>query len=165
MFIHPIIGKISKTHEILMWFILYLSGIWESVKILKKIGELWIDSMSKLHISKILKLKRAKKVIADDFISLFSKSRENWKIRLEWMCTNQRRSDQDHCIGMSKAGILDAKLAIAYHNKRKLDQAVECFKELTTEDHFRLDNLDTYSNVLYVKDQRVELAHLAHHTV
>ena len=33
--------------------------------------------------------------------------------------------------------------------------------------HFisRLDNLDTYSNLLYVKEQRVELAHLAHKTV
>jgi hypothetical protein len=30
---------------------------------------------------------------------------------------------------------------------------------------FRLDNLDTYSNLLYVKEQRVELAHLAHKTV
>ena len=27
-----------------------------------------------------------------------------------------------------------------------------------------LDNLDTYSNLLYVKEQRVELAHLAHKT-
>jgi hypothetical protein len=26
----------------------------------------------------------------------------------------------------------------------------------------RLDNMDTYSNLLYVKEQRVELAHLAH---
>ena len=57
-----------------------------------------------------------------------------------------------------------AQLAIAYHNKRELDQAVESFKKLTDEDPYRLDNLDTYSNVLYVKDQRVELAHLAHHT-
>ena len=29
-------------------------------------------------------------------------------------------------------------------------------------DPYRLDNLDTYSNLLYVKEQRVELAHLAH---
>ena len=67
--------------------------------------------------------------------------------------------------GLKEFSYIMAQLAIAYHNKRELDQAVECFKELTTEDPFRLDNLDTYSNVLYVKDQRVELAHLAHHTV
>jgi len=67
--------------------------------------------------------------------------------------------------GLKDSTYIMAQLAIAFHNKRELDHAVESFKKLTTEDPFRLDNLDTYSNVLYVKDQRVELAHLAHHTV
>lgn len=30
-------------------------------------------------------------------------------------------------------------------------------------DPFRLDNLDTYSNLLFIRDMRVELAHLAQH--
>ena len=34
-----------------------------------------------------------------------------------------------------------------------------------TNNFFRLDNLDTFSNLLYVKEQRVELAHLAQKTV
>ena len=38
------------------------------------------------------------------------------------------------------------------------------FKQLGEVDPYRLDNLDTYSNLLYVKEQRVELAHLAHKT-
>merc|ERR1719266_1076368 len=67
--------------------------------------------------------------------------------------------------GLKDFSYIMAQLAIAYHNKRELDKAVEYFKDLTNEDPYRLDNLDTYSNVLYVKDQRVELAHLAHHTV
>lgn len=67
--------------------------------------------------------------------------------------------------GLSESTYITAQLAIAYHNKRELDQAVECFKELTNKDPCRLDNLDTYSNVLYVKEERVQLAHLAHHTV
>lgn len=67
--------------------------------------------------------------------------------------------------GLKESTYVMAQLAIAYHNKRELDQAVESFKILTHEDPYRLDNLDIYSNVLYVKDQRVELAHLAHHTV
>ena len=45
---------------------------------------------------------------------------------------------------------------------RQVDQAVTYFKQLGTVDPYRLDNLDTYSNLLYVKEQRVELAHLAH---
>ena len=67
--------------------------------------------------------------------------------------------------GLEESTYIMAQLAIAYHNKRELDQAVDSFKQLTTEDPYRLDNLDTYSNVLYVKEQRLELAHLAHHTV
>ena len=67
--------------------------------------------------------------------------------------------------GLEESTYIMAQLAIAYHNKRELDQAVDSFKQLTHQDPYRLDNLDTYSNVLYVKEQRLELAHLAHHTV
>jgi anaphase-promoting complex subunit 8 len=67
--------------------------------------------------------------------------------------------------GLKDSTYIMAQVAIAFHNKRELDQAVEAFKQLTETDPHRLDNLDTYSNVLYVKDQRVDLAHLAHKTV
>jgi len=43
-----------------------------------------------------------------------------------------------------------------------VDEAVLWFRRLSDIDPHRLDNLDTYSNLLYVKEQRVELAHLAH---
>jgi len=71
--------------------------------------------------------------------------------------------------GLSKAGLADstyimAQVAIAFHNMRQVDQAVQYFKQLSEVDPYRLDNLDTYSNLLYVKEQRVELAHLAHRT-
>ena len=52
----------------------------------------------------------------------------------------------------------------AFHNMREVDQAVQYFKQLSEIDPYRLDNLDTYSNLLYVKEQRVELAYLAHKT-
>jgi len=71
--------------------------------------------------------------------------------------------------GLSNAGLQDstyimAQMAIAFHNMRKIDQAVEYFKQLGDIDPYRLDNMDTYSNLLYVKEHRVELAHLAHRT-
>ena len=47
----------------------------------------------------------------------------------------------------------------------QIDQAVEYFKQLGDIDPYRLDNMDTYSNLLYVKEHRVELAHLAHRLV
>ena len=69
--------------------------------------------------------------------------------------------------GLTKAGLADstyimAQVAIAFHNMRQVDEAVKFFKQLGELDPYRLDNLDTYSNLLYVKEQRVELAHLAH---
>merc|ERR1719225_568341 len=72
-------------------------------------------------------------------------------------------------IGLSGAGLSNstyimAQVAIAFHNMRQVDQAVTYFKQLGSVDPYRLDNLDTYSNLLYVKEQRVELAHLAHRT-
>ena len=47
---------------------------------------------------------------------------------------------------------------------RQVEVAVTNFKQLSDMDPFRLDNLDTFSNLLYVTEQRVELAHLAHKT-
>ena len=55
-------------------------------------------------------------------------------------------------------------MAIAYHNMRQVEEAVTYFKQLSEVDPYRLDNMDTYSDLLYVKEQRVELAHLAHKT-
>ena len=71
--------------------------------------------------------------------------------------------------GLTKAGLQEstyimAQVAIAFHNMRQVDEAVKFFKQLSEVDPYRLDNLDTYSNLLYVKEQRVELAHLAHKT-
>ena len=36
------------------------------------------------------------------------------------------------------------------------------FEELHSQDPYRLDNLDTYSNILYVKEAKAALSHLAH---
>ena len=67
--------------------------------------------------------------------------------------------------GLQESTYLLAQVAIAFHNMREVDKAVNFFQQLGEVDPYRLDNLDTYSNLLYVKEQRVELAHLAHKTV
>lgn len=43
-----------------------------------------------------------------------------------------------------------------------VDTAIETFKKIIEEDPYCLDNMDTYSNLLYVKEMKVELAYLAH---
>ncbi|KAK7072146.1 Anaphase-promoting complex subunit 23 [Halocaridina rubra] len=67
--------------------------------------------------------------------------------------------------GLQNSTYIMAQVAITHHNQRDVDQAVTIFKELESIDPFRLDNLDTYSNLLYVKEMRVELSHLAHRVV
>ena len=67
--------------------------------------------------------------------------------------------------GLHESTYLLAQVAIAFHNMREVDRAVSYFQQLGEVDPYRLDNLDTYSNLLYVKEQRVELAHLAHKAV
>jgi len=71
--------------------------------------------------------------------------------------------------GLSSAGLQNstyimAQIAIAFHNLRRVEEALEYFKNLSEIDPYRLDNMDVYSNMLYVTEKRVELAHLAHKT-
>lgn len=65
-------------------------------------------------------------------------------------------------VGFSKCLYIISQIAIAYHNKREVDKAIDIFKEILSVDPFRLDNLDIYSNLLFVKDQKQEIAVLAH---
>ncbi len=46
-------------------------------------------------------------------------------------------------------------MALAYHNMRDVDIAVDAFKNLLELDPFRLENMDSYSNLLYVKAVRL----------
>nr|KAG5700933.1 hypothetical protein BaRGS_034218 [Batillaria attramentaria] len=64
--------------------------------------------------------------------------------------------------GFSKSNYLVAQIATAYHNMRDVDQAVAAFSELEKMDPYRLETMDIYSDLLYVKEMRAELAHLAH---
>eukprot|EP01083_Nonionella_stella_P070814 189682_1 len=58
-----------------------------------------------------------------------------------------------------------AQEAVMHYTMRQLDEAHERFEELKERDPFRLETMDTYSNVLYVKDCAGELSFLAHKAV
>ncbi|XP_050396026.1 cell division cycle protein 23 homolog [Patella vulgata] len=47
---------------------------------------------------------------------------------------------------------------------REIEQAVKAFKQLHKLDPCRLENMDIYSNLLYVKEMGGDLADLAHHS-
>lgn len=43
-----------------------------------------------------------------------------------------------------------------------VENALQIFKTIIKEDPYCLDNMDTFSNLLYVREMKVELAYLAH---
>jgi len=52
--------------------------------------------------------------------------------------------------------------ALAYYCLRDYDRAQEAFEQARDLDPHRLDHVDTYSNILYVKERKAELSFLAH---
>lgn len=67
--------------------------------------------------------------------------------------------------GFGKCIFIPSQLAIAFSNKRDVDKSIEIFRHLHEVDPYRLDNLDSYSNLLFVKDMKTEMAYLAHKAV
>mmetsp|Transcript_22623 Transcript_22623/g.49203 ORF Transcript_22623/g.49203 Transcript_22623/m.49203 type:complete len:948 (+) Transcript_22623:225-3068(+) len=57
------------------------------------------------------------------------------------------------------------QLAVVHYHLRELEQALVWFKETAIDDPYSLDHKDVYSNILYVKEDRVGLSHLAHEAV
>ena len=57
---------------------------------------------------------------------------------------------------------LKAQVAVVHYNRRDFGEAETIFLGLRKSDPYRLENIDTYSNILYVKELRSELSFLAH---
>eukprot|EP00729_Bicosta_minor_P000293 gene293-34886_t len=57
---------------------------------------------------------------------------------------------------------LRGQLAETYYEDRKFDDAQALLEQLRKDDPFRLENMDTYSNILYVKELKPQLSYLAH---
>ncbi|CAE8692512.1 unnamed protein product, partial [Polarella glacialis] len=58
-----------------------------------------------------------------------------------------------------------SQLATCLYNMRNFDASQSAFDEVRKRDPYRLTNLDTYSNILYVKEQSAALSHLARQAV
>jgi len=54
------------------------------------------------------------------------------------------------------------KVAVAHYHLREFHLAQNCFVQLHTRNPYRLDEMDVYSNILYVQDQSMALSQLAH---
>ncbi|XP_016160704.1 PREDICTED: cell division cycle protein 23 homolog isoform X2 [Ficedula albicollis] len=64
--------------------------------------------------------------------------------------------------GFSKSTYIISQIAVAYHNIRDIDKALSIFSELRKQDPYRIENMDTFSNLLYVRSMKPELSYLAH---
>jgi anaphase-promoting complex subunit 8 len=60
---------------------------------------------------------------------------------------------------------LVSQLGVLHYHLRQFGPARACFEQLHAKDPFRMEDLDVYSNVLYVEEDRVGLSHLAHTAV
>ncbi|XP_063684830.1 cell division cycle protein 23 homolog [Bolinopsis microptera] len=68
-------------------------------------------------------------------------------------------------MGLTNNPYLLAKRAEVHYALREYDIAKDTCKELLEKDPNRLDIVDMYSNILYVKEDKAALNYLAHHTV
>lgn len=62
----------------------------------------------------------------------------------------------------SNCNYVRSQIATAQNNLRDVNAAISLFKQIRADDPFRLDNMDTYSNLLYVSQLKSELSSLAH---
>lgn len=59
---------------------------------------------------------------------------------------------------------LISETAILFYHKKDHDMSIQVFSELLQKDPYRLDSLETYSNILYVKDNPKDLGTLAYNS-
>lgn len=55
--------------------------------------------------------------------------------------------------------------AMAYYRARDFEESQALFEEIRLKDPYRLENMESYSNILYVKEDRATLSYLAHSAV
>lgn len=67
--------------------------------------------------------------------------------------------------GFNKCIYVTTQMGIAYQNKREVEKAIEQFNQIQEVDPYRLDYLDIYSNLLFVKELKTEMSFLAHRAV
>ncbi|KAI9906533.1 hypothetical protein PsorP6_004471 [Peronosclerospora sorghi] len=64
-------------------------------------------------------------------------------------------------VGLGRTYLLAQQALTSYHI-RDFDLSQEQFERLAAQDPYRMENMDVYSNVLYVNEKKTELSRLAH---
>lgn len=101
--------------------------------------------------------------LPDHWIMYFFVGQINVKLYLNDEAIKQFEDLQ--IMGFKDCNFITSQIAIAYHNKRDVEQAIAIFQEIQEVDPYRLENLDIYSNLLFVKEMKTQMAFLAHKVV
>jgi len=67
--------------------------------------------------------------------------------------------------GIPASAIGVVQMAVGHYNMREFDRAQNIFEDVFRADPYRLEGMDIYSNILYVKEAREKLSFLAHSAV
>lgn len=62
----------------------------------------------------------------------------------------------------SSSPYVASQLAVGHYHLKEFHMAEQCFQQIHRRDPYRLEDLDVYSNILYVQDNTVALSKLAH---
>lgn len=66
------------------------------------------------------------------------------------------------CAFLALLSVFEARLIMCGSSWQPMQ---ELFEDLISHDHYDLDGMDTYSNILYMKENFAKLSHLAHKAV
>jgi anaphase-promoting complex subunit 8 len=151
---------------------LYLYGV-----ILKERGykdaakEAFIKSLSKFPLIWSVWLELSSLMTKNDK-PLFQRLPEHWTKFFFYASFYLEIHQETDCINtvnqllkyFPKSVFLFNLIAQASYNNQEFDTSLDWFEKLTTIDPFRSENMDLYSNILYIKENYGELAFLAHRT-
>lgn len=83
-------------------------------------------------------------------------------IVLEKLLHPDAASSEETSTTLFQSPYVACKTAVAYYHLREFEVAQELFVSLLEKDPHRLEDMDVYSNILYVKEDAVALSQLAH---
>lgn len=77
-------------------------------------------------------------------------------------CQKSLDTYESLCQEFPKSDYVISQAALAHYNLRNFDKAQMLYEQLLQEDPNRIEGMDVYSNILYVKEAFAELSYLAH---
>ncbi|GJQ12348.1 hypothetical protein GpartN1_g4139.t1 [Galdieria partita] len=97
----------------------------------------------------------------------------HWMIAIYYAMVWMERREYDDALHLLNALLsyfpkntfLLNQIAFLHYDRRDFDTSARYYEEIRRNDPHCMDGMDIYSNILYVREQQVELSMLAHHCV